>query len=281
MKLNYSNIDMAVDVLVKRYQKNKLLKSVFGIPNGGLIPAALISERLKLPLVESPGRNTLVVDDILDTGKTIARYKDFTKCVLVTKKATGIPYVIKAQATEWVTFPWETVKPSAEIGDNIIRIIEYIGENPKRKDLLETPAQITRLYKQFFHGYKKDPLITIKNNIFKSCNETVNLNEIKFYSFCTCHLLPFTGTVSIVYVTNGKNVNNDTIFRLVETYSHRLQKQKQLTLQIAETIFKELGVSGINVRIKARHFCKIAQATNNQPEIITNSSFGKVRRKDK
>ena len=276
MKLTY--IDVVKLLTTALTLVPNTFRSVYGIPRGGLVPATMISTASHKPLVESPNADTLIVDDILDSGKTMEAYNGIGigRLVLITKdpqKCKSIYYGMAVKKTEWVSFPWEVNYETVE--DNIIRILEYIGEDPKREGLLDTPKRIIKSYRELFSGYKQDPKTILSRQFTDSYDEMVVLKDIEFYSFCEHHILPFFGKVSIAYVPRGKVVGISKLARLVEVYSRRLQIQEKLTNEIAQAIFTELGAKGVAVYIKARHFCMIARGVNKQnSEMITSKLLG-------
>ena len=74
---------------------------------------------------------------------------------------------------------------------NLREIITYIGENPAREGLLETPKRIVKSWDTLFSGYKKDPAALLKTFTEGSCEEMVILKDIEFYSTCEHHFAPF------------------------------------------------------------------------------------------
>lgn len=137
----------------------------------------------------------------------------------------------------------------------IKKLLENFGEDPSRKGLIETPKRVSKMYEELLAGYGKNP-----KNIFKFFDSedykgTVKVSSINFSSLCEHHLLPFFGTVDIVYQPNGKIVGLSKFVHLVELYSQRLQLQERLTIQIGKAIMEYLKPEGCNVTIKAEHLC--------------------------
>ena len=97
-----------------------LADSIYGIPRGGLIPAVMLSHKTGLPLVQTIGKDTLVVDDICDSGVTLKDGVGVNTAVLIHKPHTSCftpniwSYTHKGD--EWVIMPWET-KDSDPIQD--------------------------------------------------------------------------------------------------------------------------------------------------------------------
>ena len=119
--LSWDDVDDLVNELCEKIPSNlPLIDSVHGIPRGGLIPAVLISHKLGLPYVNAVGPNTLVVDDICDSGYTLDTGPGVYTAVLHYKPHTScfIPQLWAKlhEGDEWVIYPWET-KDSDPIQD--------------------------------------------------------------------------------------------------------------------------------------------------------------------
>jgi GTP cyclohydrolase I len=273
--LTYSEVEVLINGLIRKIKISGLKpQSIYGIPKGGVMPATVLSERLKLPLVDTPNINSLIVDDILDSGRTMAKYEFPMKCVLLNKnKKIKILSALQVKPTEWIQFPWEVNESGIE--ENIVRILEYIGEDPKREGLLETPKRVVKAYNELFAGYKQDPAIILGKVFTNSYNQMVISKDIEFTSFCEHHILPFQGTVSIAYLPKGKIVGLSKLARLVEIYARRLQVQEQMTDDIANAINKCVKPDGVAVTIKAKHSCQSIRGVRKQlPEMITTRLIG-------
>lgn len=92
--------------------------SITGIERGGLIPAVMISHRLSIPYVTSINKNTLVVDDICDTGETLQNtVAGYTATLHYKTTAKYTPdFYSKEVGDEWIVYPWER-KDSEAIQD--------------------------------------------------------------------------------------------------------------------------------------------------------------------
>jgi len=134
-------------------------------------------------------------------------------------------------------------------------ILDAIGENPKRRGLIETPRRIAEMYAEFFTGIEMDPKTELAVGFEEGHREMVLLKDIPFYSMCEHHLLPFYGAVHVGYIPNeeGKVVGISKLARVVDIYARRLQLQERMTTQIADTIFNALRPDGVAVVIEAVH----------------------------
>jgi len=159
------------------------------------------------------------------------------------------------------------------ITEEIKRIIEIIGDNPKREGLLETPERVSKSYKELFSGYSGDPK-NILSKVFTSDNdEMVILKDIEFFSTCEHHMLPFFGRIHIGYIPNGRVVGISKLARLVEVYARRLQIQEQMTDQIADAIMKHLNPKGTIVVAEATHLCMRARGIQKQNSTMITSAI--------
>lgn len=141
--------------------------------------------------------------------------------------------------------------------ENAIRdILEAIGEDPKRKDLLETPKRVAEMYEEIFSGVKHDPEEELEVILDQKHHEIILLKGIPLYSVCEHHLLPFIGRASIAYIPkNGRVTGLSKLARVVDTLARRPQVQERLTTQIAEIIMSKLKPLGVMVVIEAEHLC--------------------------
>ncbi|MBM3250538.1 MAG: GTP cyclohydrolase I FolE [Candidatus Omnitrophica bacterium] len=135
-------------------------------------------------------------------------------------------------------------------------ILGAIGDNPKRKDLLETPKRVAQMYEEVFAGIAQDPEEELEVVLDQKHNEIILLKGIPLYSVCEHHLLPFIGRAHIAYIPkNGRVTGLSKLARVVDVLSRRLQVQERLTTQIAEIIMSKLRPLGVMVVIEAEHLC--------------------------
>jgi len=267
-------------------QAPKDIKSIYGIPRGGVIPAYIIAQMLDLPLVELPYSKeapskyspALVVDDILDSGYTMDGYTGTgIKAVLINKqpeKYSNIIYAKKGKLGEWVTFPWEVQDNMMRgIRREVVRILQFIGEDPKREGLVETPMRVEKAYRELFAGYHQDPKTILAKRFSSTYDQMVILKDIEFFSFCEHHMLPFFGKATVAYLPRGYVVGISKLARLVDVYSKRLQIQEQMTEQIADSIMEHLEPHGVAVTLKAKHFCMVTRGVQKQNSELTTTSL--------
>ena len=149
-------------------------------------------------------------------------------------------------------------KPTQDQAEEAVRtIIRWLGDDPSRAGLLDTPKRVVKSYKECFVGYTQDP-VTVINKTFTDIdgyNGMVLLQDINFVSFCEHHLLPFKGVANVAYMPNKKVIGISKIARIVDILSKRLQIQERLTAQVANTIDSCLKPLGVAVSITAEHEC--------------------------
>ncbi|MDP2940887.1 MAG: GTP cyclohydrolase I FolE [Candidatus Omnitrophota bacterium] len=143
-----------------------------------------------------------------------------------------------------------------KIANAIQEILSAIGENPKRKDLLDTPMRVAEMYEEIFSGIAQDPEKELEVILDQKHDEIILLKNIPLYSVCEHHLLPFLGKANIAYIPKqGRVTGLSKLARVVDILSKRPQVQERLTTQIAEIIMRKLNPKGCMVVIEAEHMC--------------------------
>jgi len=138
----------------------------------------------------------------------------------------------------------------------IRELLEAIGEDPKRKDLLDTPKRVAEMYKEIFCGINQDPEKELEIILEQKHEEIILLKGISLYSICEHHLLPFIGKAHIAYIPKeGRVTGLSKLVRVVDILSKRPQVQERLTTQIADIIMRKLKPQGCMVVIEAEHMC--------------------------
>ena len=122
--VTWNVIDEAVtDIAFHLKQTNKDFKGVYGIPRGGLILAVMLSHKLDLPLImskEELDENSIIIDDIADTGKTLLDFTEYESYVVTIheheQSLIKPDYSVLDKGDKWIVYPWET-EDSEEIQD--------------------------------------------------------------------------------------------------------------------------------------------------------------------
>lgn len=159
-----------------------------------------------------------------------------------------------------------------QVRQNARGILEYIGEDPDREGLLETPQRMQRAWDEIFAGYKTDPKSLVKCFTKGSCDEMVVLKNAEFYSVCEHHFFPFFGHCSIGYIPNGRVIGVSKLARILDCYSKRMQIQERMTSQIADFLCDELHPKGVYVICEGVHFCMTSRGVRKQDASMITSA---------
>jgi GTP cyclohydrolase IA len=159
----------------------------------------------------------------------------------------------------------------------VATLLRYIGEDPTREGLAETPARVVRAWREMTSGYDQDPAEILGRTFEESSDELIILRGISFYSTCEHHLLPFYGEACVGYLP-GKVVGISKLARLVHCFAHRLQIQERMTAQIAGAIEKYLKARGVGVILRAHHLCMGCRGVRQQDtDMVTSAMLGMLR----
>ena len=137
-------------------------------------------------------------------------------------------------------------------------LLKWLVEDINREGLQNTPARVVRRYQKIFKGYHTD-LQSILENPTIACEEGMNMiivPDVEFISFCEHDLLPTIGKVNVAYLPSQKLAGIGALIKIINVFTHRLQIQERLTIQIVEAIEKYLNPKGIAIMIQAKHYCK-------------------------
>ena len=171
--------------------------------------------------------------------------------------------------------------PTKEQAEAAVRVLlEWIGENPDRRGLLQTPARVVRAFQDWFQGYAVDPHDLLGKSSFPvdGYDEIVALRDIDFSSHCEHHIAPIIGKVHVAYVPSTKVVGISKLVRVVEAYAKRLQVQEKLTAQIADCINEVLEPRGVAVVIEGQHECMTTRGVNKTNiKMVTSRMLGVFR----
>ena len=160
------------------------------------------------------------------------------------------------------------------------RLLTSLGEDPERPGLLETPARVSKAWRQWTAGYGQDPLDVLKvfEDGAEQYNELIIVRGIPIYSHCEHHLAPFFGTATIGYVPDGKIVGLSKLTRLADIFSKRLQVQERMTIQIADALMAVLAPKAVGVVVTCRHLCMESRGIRARgEETITSALLGELQ----
>lgn len=166
------------------------------------------------------------------------------------------------------------LKVQNELAVHYKAILSLLGEDAGREGLLKTPERVAKAMLNLTRGYHEDPAAILNSAKFKeNYNQMVIVKDIDFFSLCEHHMLPFYGKVHVAYIPNGYITGLSKIARVVDCFSHRLQVQERMTLQIKECIQQALNPLGVMVVVEAQHMCMQMRGVEKQNSVTTTSDF--------
>ena len=159
-------------------------------------------------------------------------------------------------------------------------ILSWMGEDPDREGLLETPKRVTKAFKEYFKGYSEDPKAVLDKTFgdVDGYDDMVVQKNISVQSHCEHHMAPIIGTAHVAYIPNDRVVGLSKLARVVEIFSKRLQTQERLTMQIAKTLMESLDAKGVAVTIDSTHQCMTMRGIKKeQATTVTNYYLGQFK----
>ena len=167
-----------------------------------------------------------------------------------------------------------------EAEEAIVKLLKWMGEDPSREGLLETPKRVIKAFKEYFKGYSEDPT-SILNKTFGDVDgydDMVIQKNISVQSHCEHHMAPIIGVAHVAYIPNQRVVGLSKLARVVEVFSKRLQTQERLTMQIAKTLMEALDAKGVAVSIDSTHQCMTMRGIKKeQATTVTNYYMGQFK----
>ena len=175
----------------------------------------------------------------------------------------------------------ETKKVSDKEAEEAIRtILSWMGEDPQREGLLETPKRVVKAFKEYFQGYSEDAKKVLDKTFgdVEGYSDMVVQKNISVQSHCEHHMAPIIGKAHVAYIPNERVVGLSKIARVVEIFSKRLQTQERLTVQIANTLMEALDAKGVAVTIDSTHQCMTMRGIKKeQASTVTNYYLGQFK----
>ena len=159
-------------------------------------------------------------------------------------------------------------------------IITWLGEDPNREGLLETPKRVMKAYKEYFSGYKVDPGKILDKTFgdVDGYDDMVIQKNISIQSHCEHHMAPIIGKAHVAYIPKERVVGLSKLARVVEVFSKRLQTQERLTMQVAKTLMESLDAKGVAVTIDSTHQCMTMRGIKKeQASTVTNYYLGQFK----
>ena len=167
-----------------------------------------------------------------------------------------------------------------EAEEAFIKILKWIGEDPSREGLIETPRRVMKAFKEYFKGYNEDAKKALEKTFgdVDGYDDMVVQKNISVQSHCEHHMAPIIGVAHVAYIPNQRVVGLSKLARVVEVFSKRLQTQERLTMQIATTIMEALNAKGVAVSIDSTHQCMTMRGIKKeQATTVTNYYLGKFK----
>ena len=159
-------------------------------------------------------------------------------------------------------------------------ILRWIGEDPSREGLIETPKRVTKAYKEYFQGYKQstEEILSKTFGDVEGYDDMVVEKNITVESHCEHHMAPIIGVAHVAYIPKNNVVGLSKLARVVEVFSKRLQTQERLTMQIAKAIMEALDAKGVAVTIDASHQCMTMRGIKKErATTVTNYYLGQFK----
>ena len=159
-------------------------------------------------------------------------------------------------------------------------ILAWMGEDPSREGLLETPKRVVKAFKEYFKGYKEDPIQVLDKTFgdVDGYDDMVIQKNISVQSHCEHHMAPIIGKAHVAYIPNERVVGLSKLARVVEVFSKRLQTQERLTMQVANTLMGALDAKGVAVTIDSTHQCMTMRGIKKeQATTVTNYYLGQFK----
>jgi GTP cyclohydrolase I len=192
----------------------------------------------------------------------------------MTKQNTYVPVLLEKGIIE---------RPTRQAAEAAIRtLIQWLGDDPRRAGVEETPRRVLDTYAELFGGYKadQDPLLDCILEDIQGYQDMILVRNIPFYSHCEHHMLPFFGKAHIAYYPGHGIVGLSKIARVVDIFARRLQNQERLTVQISEAMTKVLRPRGVAVMLTAEHMCMSMRGVNKRESATVTSHFSGIFHED-
>ena len=280
-ELTWDDIDarasMVAFTIWSVHSKKDICISLYGVPRGGVYAAQAVALHLAYAnhasrLVENASEADFIIDDIMDSGRTRQGFidvddRDFFALVDYQGKDKDLKGT-------WISFPWERMNTETGIEDHITRLIAFMGDDPEREGLIETPDRVIRSYEKLFGGYNtiidKNLIKVFKNDGY---DEMILMKDIPFFSTCEHHIIPFFGKAHIAYIPGNHIIGISKLVRIMEGFTRRLTIQERICQQITETLQSLLKPAGVACVLEAQHLCMMARGVEKYSSILVTSSL--------
>ena len=187
---------------------------------------------------------------------------------------------MKTEKNKIVNFKENSKISDQEAEQAFKTILKWIGEDPSREGLIETPKRVAKAFKEYFKGYNEDPYKILDKTFgdVEGYDDMVVQKNISVQSHCEHHMAPIIGIAHVAYIPNQRVVGLSKLARVVEVFSKRLQTQERLTMQIATTLMDTLDAKGVAVTIDSTHQCMTMRGIKKeQATTVTNYYLGQFK----
>lgn len=175
---------------------------------------------------------------------------------------------------------WVEVASEEQAHEAVRTLLRWVGEDPSREGLRDTPRRVADAWEEMTCGYGQDPAVLLATDFAgEGYDEMVVCRNVEFCSTCEHHMLPFVGVAHVAYVPRRRVVGLSKMARLVDCFARRLQIQEKMTQQIARAMQEHLKPLGVGVVVQARHQCMSCRGVGkHQSEMVTASLLGVFKR---
>jgi len=194
-------------------------------------------------------------------------------------RPTRVPPANKVSATNVLNGNGK--RPSRGEAQGAVKtLLRWVGEDPSRDGLHETPARVVKAFEEYFQGYGQDPVAMLRKTFeeIEGYDEMIVLRGVRFESHCEHHMAPIIGQAWVAYVPNGRVVGLSKLARVVDAYAKRLQIQERMTSEIAFAVQEVLKPQGVGVVVKATHHCMASRGVHKVgADMVTSCMLGCFR----
>lgn len=269
-----AKIAAKINTLVENYIKEPI--HLCPVPRGGIpaLYAVLNFVKYEYKIVTQELADVFI-DDIIDSGftrdKWLTLFPSRSFLALVNKKDEK-----EDKNLGWLVFPWEHKEDGEQgLDETVRRLLQFIGEDPDREGLKETPKRLVKALEHWYGGYKINPASVLKvfTDGAENCDEMIVVQDIPFFSHCEHHMAPMIGTATIGYIPDGRIIGLSKLPRLLDIFARRMQVQERLTSQVAEALEDLLSPLGCGIIVKARHLCMESRGVEKSGTFTTTSAL--------
>jgi GTP cyclohydrolase I len=174
-------------------------------------------------------------------------------------------------------------RPSRKEAEAAVRtLIAYIGDDPEREGLTDTPKRVVSAFEELYSGYRESPVDVLDRTFTEmgTYDDLVLVRNIAFHSHCEHHMMPFYGRAHVAYMPVERVVGLSKLARLIDLYARRLQTQEHLTSQVVTAIDEVLKPRGVAVMVEAEHTCMSLRGVEKQGASTVTTQFTGLFRDD-